>query len=146
MLKVAHHTSLVAALFLTIWLKVLHLFKLMPWHPTSFLKTTTTEPFFRYIILFALLYGGIFILFILFAGLPTKFLFIQALIIGLVISYLFISWFENAWLVGAQIREANIPFTVTVLLLVRFLVETATFHRKESKHFGYKKPSSQENS
>ena len=140
MFYITHQTSLVSALALTVWLKVLHLFKLMPWHPTAFLKTTTSEPFFRYIILFALLYGGIFIVFTLFTIFPKKYVFLQALLIGLLISYLFISWFENAWLVGAQIRKANIPFTVTILILVRFLLETATFHRKERKFFGYKTP------
>lgn len=138
----AHHTSFAAAITLTAWLKVLHLFHLIPWHPTSFLKTTTTEPFFRFLILFALLYGGFFILYILSSVLPKKFVFLQALIIGLVLSYLFISWFENGWLVGAQIRKANIPFTVTVLIFIRFLVETSTFHRKPRRNFRYKKVSS----
>lgn len=141
MLQVAHHTSWFTALILTGWLKVLHLFDFMKWHPTSFLKTTTDVPFFRYVILFFILYLGVFVLFFLLANLPYFSLFFGALVIGLLLSYGFISWFEGEWVKERKTFARSIPFIVTVLTVVRFVYETASFHRvakKRQKKLPYK--------
>ena len=129
MVRVAHYTSLFSALILTGWLKVLHLFDFMRWHPTSFLKTTTDVAFFRYVLLFVLLYAVLFVAFFLFAQVPVTKPFILALIVGLLISYGLISWFEGEWLKERKMIARDIPFIVTILIVVRFVFETASFHR-----------------
>lgn len=141
MVQVAHHTSWFSALVLTGWLKLLHVFHLMSWHPTSFLKTTTDVAFFRYILLFLLIYGAALVLFFLFAQIPVVKPFFLALLVGLLVSYGLISWFEGEWLTERKTFVHNLPFIVTVLTAVRFIFETASYHRvalKRQKKLPYK--------
>lgn len=133
MVQVAHHTSWFTALILTGWLKLLHVFHLMPWHPTSFLKTTTDVAFSRYILLFLLIYGAVFLVFFMFAQLPIVKPFFLALLIGLLVSYGLISWIEGEWVRERNTFVDNLPFIVTILTVTRFVFETASFHRVASK-------------
>jgi len=133
MIRVAHQTSWFVALILTAWLKILHLFKFMPFHPTSFLKPTTDVAFFRYVLLFFILYGAVFVLFVTILFIPIRSLFIIALLIGILISYALISWIEGGLVQNRGSIAKNIPFIVTILIAVRFVFETANFHHMASR-------------
>lgn len=133
MFRIAHDTSFVMALVLTAWLKVLHLFSLLKWHPTGFLKTTTDVAFFRYIILFILLYAVMMGFFVICTNLPNKWSFLTSLIFGLLLSYGLISLFEGQWVQDRKTFAQSIPFIVTVLTVVRFIIETASYHHVATK-------------
>ena len=124
MLRLAHSSAIVSAIFTTILLKGFHMFKFIDWKPTKFLNMID-DPFFRYVILAIIIYVIAFILFL--CAMVIRHSAIAALLLAVVIVLL-----VECVLLQQKITWQNISmsFLVLTILNCRFIMETAFFHHK----------------
>ncbi|MGY4796413.1 hypothetical protein MHB40_16050 [Lysinibacillus sp. FSL K6-0057] len=135
MVKVATITALVNALVLALCLKGLHYFHLIKWHPIGFYKKWNwfeeSSKLFQWTFF-------IFLLFIigLFLYMTMRYVYIipavfSSLLLGLLVT-ITLEWMAlDLPLQLTSFKKLSIPFMVTVICLLRFLLETANFHQKE---------------
>ncbi|MGM9951088.1 MAG: hypothetical protein ACI33P_13235 [Lysinibacillus sp.] len=128
MFRIASDTSIAGSLFITIMLKMLHLFKWIKWHPTKFLHIVD-DGLTRWIVLFVILYVASFIFFMIVQYIQKVPAFLTAIILGLAIA------FVAEWIIydlpaeAKSFKRLSIPFIVVVVTTSLFLTETATYHR-----------------
>lgn len=133
--KVATITAFVNALVLALCLKGLHYFHLIKWHPIGFYKKWNwfeeSSKLFQWTFF-------IFLLFIigLFLYMTMRYVYIipavfSSLLLGLLVT-ISLEWIAlDLPLQLTSFKKLSIPFMVTVICLLRFLLETANFHQKE---------------
>ncbi|MER2000026.1 MAG: hypothetical protein ABS882_09630 [Lysinibacillus sp.] len=126
MLRLAHLTSVVSAIFTALLLKGLHLFEFIKWRPTGFLKVID-EPFFRYIVLALIIYVLAFLLYLV--ATVIRHSSIAAVFIALLVVII-----VECVLMDRKIEWAHITisFFVLTLLNCRFIMETAFFHKRQN--------------
>ena len=117
-------TSFAAALFMTVSLKILHLFHLIKWNPIAFLKNvpamdwTTFEKWF--VLFLILMVISLLFYFVSQTGI-AKSPFLFSLIIG-VIGGLFLEWeilnLKTEW---ASFKKVSIPLVVLIIMTLRFV-------------------------
>lgn len=126
MLRLAHVTAIVAAIFTVILLKGLHSFQFISWRPTAFLKAID-EPFFRYIVLALIVYVLAVVIFTVarFLRYSAVAAFIVALLIVVVVECVLMER-KIEW------EHITLSFFVLTLITSRFVMETAFFHKRQS--------------
>ena len=122
MFKIAHYSCLFSSLFFVLFLKLLHMFHFIKWHPTKFLHAIE-DPFARYVVLFILIYFLTFILFLL--STTMKFPAVGAFLVAVVVVLM-----VECVLMQKEILLKNISISFFVLSIIacRFIMETASFH------------------
>ncbi|MER1984886.1 MAG: hypothetical protein ABS949_06760 [Solibacillus sp.] len=130
-MQIALITSIVAACSMTLALKGLHLFHFITWKPVGFFKKWGIEgiaPLEKWFILLiicfvvALIFYSIFILFPVRADIIS---FLLGVLIAVLIEWLIFRYpFE-----AHSFKELSIPFIVVMIIITRFIIETAVFAR-----------------
>mgnify|MGYP007126063448 FL=1 len=134
MIYLAVMTSIFAALFLTLSLKILSLFHFIKWSPVGYTKEWgilvhnhwTIKWLFLIIIIF--LISLIFYFIMQYVALVPP--FITSLIIGVVLA-LIVEWvIFDLPAELSSFKKLSIPFMVVVVVTARFVFETAAYHYK----------------
>lgn len=130
-MQIAFITSAAAACAMTLLLKGLHLFHFISWKPVGFFKKWGIEgiaPLEKWLILFlvcflfALLLYSIFSVFAVRASVVS---FVVGLLLAVVIEWLIFRYpFE-----ASSFKQLSIPFIVVMLIITRFIIETAVYAR-----------------
>lgn len=126
MLRLAHITAVVSAIFTALLLKGLHSFEFITWRPTAFLKVID-EPFFRYLVLGLIIYVLAFLLYLVASILRHSGIaaFLIALIIVIVVECVLMQR-KIEW------GHLTISFFVLTLINCRFIMETSFFHKRQN--------------
>lgn len=131
MFYLANVTSLVSTVSLLIMLKLLHLFKWVKWHPTTFLKDEgIKDKASRWLLLGIIIFLICLILFLALQYVQNVPPFLLSLIIGAAIALM------TEWIIYdlpaefSSFKKLSVPFFVVVIIASRFIIETAIFHRK----------------
>ena len=122
MLRIAQSSAIFSAFFTTLMLKGFHLFEFIEWKPTTFLKTIPV-PFFRYVVLFLILYVIAWVLYLI--ACPLRYVAVAAILAAILITIV-----VECVIMQREISWGNISFSFFVLTIVncRFIMETASFH------------------
>ena len=130
--KTALATSIASSLFLTVMLKLLHLFKWIKWHPTKFLRETVDDALTRWVVLFVLLVLVGLLLYMILQFIKNVPAFVVGVLIGLAIA------FVAEWVIydlpaeAKSFKRLSIPFIVVIVTTTVFIAETAIFHRQQA--------------
>lgn len=126
-------TAVAAAFVFSISLKGLHLFKLIKWNPIHFLqKIEKVEwtPLACWMVLFFILFAVAYVLLTLFQLSIFRSPLVVSIVFGLVLAFL-IEWqVRNLPIEWTSIKKLSVPFLVLLLIVMRFLTETAHSIRK----------------
>lgn len=126
-------TAVAAALVFTISLKGMHLFKLIKWNPIRFLQKIEKmewTPLACWIVLFFILFAVAYVLLTLFQLSIFRSPLVVSIVFGLVLAFL-IEWqVRNLPIEWTSIKKLSVPFLVLLLIVMRFLTETAHSIRK----------------
>lgn len=138
MLYLAFMTSLVASIFLTISLKLLSLFHFIKWNPVGYTKKLeileTSHPLLQWFFLLIVIFIIIFFFYMIMQYVVQVPPFVTSLVIGGVLALL-IEWaIKDLPAELSSFKKLSIPFIITVIMVARFVFETAAFHFKAS-HF-----------
>lgn len=134
-MKVASITAIVSAISLTILLKGLHYFHLIDWSPIGFYKKwdffEDSSKLFQWSMLILFLFLLAFFLYVTLQFVHIIPAVFTSLLLGLLFT-ITIEWIAlDLPLQLASFKKLSIPFMVVVICLLRFLLETANFHKKE---------------
>lgn len=126
-------TAVAAALVFTISLKGMHLFKLIKWNPIRFLQKVEKmewTPLACWIVLFFILFALAYVLLTLFQLSIFRSPLVVSIVFGLVLAFL-VEWqVRNLPIEWTSIKKLSVPFLVLLLIVMRFLTETAHSIRK----------------
>ncbi|MBD8033468.1 MULTISPECIES: DNA helicase [Solibacillus] len=125
-------TAIVAALLMTISLKGLHFFSLIPWQPVSFLKKYEWfewTAFERWAVLFLILAVCAYVITLLAQFLFKAPPFLFSLILGLVIAVILEWLILDLPIEFSSVKKLSIPFIIVVLTIMRFIIETAQYKK-----------------
>jgi len=134
-LKLAITTSVVNAFIAIFSLKLLQVFKFIPWHPTRFMDSIYFVRLFgapeKWLMLGIIIFIISFLLYMISATIPFVPGWISSIIATIFIVfvvYSFIIDFQYKW---SEIKKLPIPFIVLVLVCCRFITETSVYYVKE---------------
>ncbi|QUG42085.1 hypothetical protein KD050_01945 [Psychrobacillus sp. INOP01] len=129
-------TSLVAALTTTVLFKLLDYFKFIKWNPIGYTKTfqllKESNVYIKWVILFLFIWGICFLLYyvcLLFAKIPVS---ITSIALGLLIAVTLEWIILDADSLEKTIKKLSIPFICIVVVVVRFVMESAIFHSQDT--------------
>ncbi|KGR78446.1 hypothetical protein [Ureibacillus manganicus] len=132
MFRTALYTSLAAAIFLTLALSGLSLFKFIQWKPLDYTERfhilQNSHGFFQWLFLGIILFIIIFIFYWIMQYVVLVPAFVSSLLIGGLIA-LIVEWF--IFELPAELNsftKLSVPFMITVIVTARFVFETASFH------------------
>ena len=127
-------TSLVSAVFFALALKLLHLFHFISWKPVGFANRWGMEDSSaagKWVLLICLLFVIAFIMYLIMqfvTSVPAVFTsFVIGLLLAMVTEWVIFDYPAEA----ASFKKLSIPFIVIVIIALRFIFETAAFHRRE---------------
>lgn len=124
-------TSFVAACVTVFLLKGLHLFHLIKWQPVGFFKKWGIEglhAFERWLILLLLLFVAALLLYMLFSLFPVR-ADVMSVLLGVLVA-ITIEWLIYRYpFEASSFKQLSVPFIVVVILIARFIIETAVFAR-----------------
>lgn len=131
------YTSLVAALFMALSLKMMELFSFIKWSPVGFLKNESFFPKLHFTVQWGILFV---ILCIIFAIFYIVFFFLASIppavpaILFSIIGVLLIEWFiDSARTPVETMQSLSVPFLSIVAITLRFISGTASFNKELSK-------------
>lgn len=130
-MQIAVITSFVAACSMTLLLKGLHLFHFITWQPVGFLGKWGIEglaPVEKWLVLVILCFFLALLLYSVFSFVPVRadiVSFFVGLLAALIIEWLIFHYpFEVS-----SFKKLSIPFIVVMIVITRFIIETAVFAR-----------------
>ena len=134
MIYLAVVTSLVAAIFLTVSIKLLSIFHFIKWSPVGYTKRLdileNSHWTIKWLFLLIIVFLIIFIFYIIMQYVQMVPAFVTSLIIGAIFALL------CEWIIFdlpaemSSFKKLSIPFMVTVVITARFVFDTAMFHYK----------------
>ena len=135
MLKLAITTSVVNAFIAVFSLKLLQVFKFIPWHPTRFMDSIYFVRLFgapeKWLMLGIIIFIASFLLYMICAAIPVVPGWLSSIIATIIIVFVvhsFIIDFQYKW---SEMKKLPIPFVVLVLVCCRFVTETSVFYMNE---------------
>ena len=132
MIYLAIVTSLVAAFFLTVSMKLLSVFSFIKWSPVGYTKKLGILEHNHWFVKWLFLLIVIFIIILIFYFIMQYVQMVPAFVTSLIIGGIFALLCE--WVIFdlpaelSSFKKLSIPFMVTVIITARFVFDTAMFH------------------
>lgn len=130
-------TSFFASLFLTFMLKLLEYFKLIKWNPVGYAKKLdileNSHAGTKWMVLWLFIFLIAFILYLVMQFVVQVPAFFTSLVIGGMIALV------TEWIIFnlpaelSSFKKLSLPFMIVVIILCRFVFETASFHYQASR-------------
>lgn len=128
-------TSFVAAIICMVLLKVLELFHFIKWSPIGYAENFETLSSIKDYLKWGILFIGIWCFCILLYYISLIFLkipvSISSLVLGVILAFVLEWIFLDKISVSKTIKHISIPFVCVVVMLLRFLMESAFFHAQD---------------
>ncbi|QFF99416.1 hypothetical protein PB01_11595 [Psychrobacillus glaciei] len=129
-------TSFVAALLCIFFLKMMEFFHFIKWNPIGYADKlevfSKSKDYWKWIILFIGLWCFCIILYyisLIFIKIPVS---ISSLALGIILAVALEWLFLDKISVSKTIKHLSIPFICIVVMLLRFLMESAIFHMQDN--------------
>ncbi|MEK4628187.1 MAG: DNA helicase [Solibacillus sp.] len=124
-------TCIVAACVLALLLKFLHLFHFIKWSPVGFTKKLGIEDitaFEKWLIIILIFFVIALLLYYLFVYIPIR-PDIASILLGLAVAIL-VEWIIYRYpLELSSFKKLSIPFIVVIMIMFRFIIESAAYLR-----------------
>ena len=128
-------TSFVAAIISLVFLKLLELFNFIKWSPIGYAENfdslSSIKDYLKWGILFIGLWCFCILLYyisLIFLKIPVS---ISSLVLGIILAIVMEWIFLDKISVSKTIKHISIPFVCVVVMLLRFLMESAIFHAQD---------------
>ncbi|MFF2754348.1 hypothetical protein ACFVR1_11465 [Psychrobacillus sp. NPDC058041] len=129
-------TSFVAAIFCMVFLKMLDFFHFIKWSPIGYAEyfdaLSSIKDYLKWGILFIGLWCFCILLYyisLIFLKIPVS---ISSLVLGIILAIVLEWIFLDKVSVSKTIKHLSIPFVCVVVMLLRFLMESAIFHAQDN--------------
>ncbi|MEG0260847.1 MAG: hypothetical protein RR595_04695 [Lysinibacillus sp.] len=134
-MKIAAITAIVSALFMGFALKGLNFFHLIKWNPVGFYKKTVlfneSSGLFKWFFLIIILFCIAMIMYLVMQYAYFVPAAVTSFLIGFVLT-ITLEWYVlDLPLQVSSFKKLSIPFMVTVICLLRFIIQTAVYHKQE---------------